>query len=120
LPRKKIYQQGSFGELLSLLIEHAGMTKTAFYEQVGITKTYFFDVLNGRVSPPVPDMQFKMIKLLKPTEKERIQFFELAAEKRNEVPADIAMYLRIENHRKEIRKKIDYTHLFLDGGKQND
>ncbi|APM40461.1 helix-turn-helix domain-containing protein [Clostridium kluyveri] len=120
MPRKKTYEQGSFGELLSLMIEHAGLTKTAFQEQIGITKTYLFDVLNGRVSPPAPDMQFKMIKLLKPRQKDKINFFELAAKKRSEVPADIAMYLRNGKHREEIRKKIDYTHLFIDGGNESD
>ncbi|MDF2505582.1 MAG: hypothetical protein K0R06_3076 [Clostridium sp.] len=110
---------GSFGELLSEMIEEKNMTKTKFYEELGISKTYFFDVLKGRVVPPCSEMQFRIIQILQPSVEKRKQFFELAAEKRNEMPADIVWYYRSQNNRNKIRKSIDYSELLKSGGKNN-
>lgn len=120
MPKKIKYQTGSFGALLSELICNKAMTKTKFHQTLGVSKTYLFDVLNSRVPPPCPEMQFKIIKILEPPENQRIEFFELAAEKRSETPADIAQFLKEKTRRNELRKKINYRKLTEIGEKRNE
>lgn len=71
-------------------------------------KPYFYDILSGKVNPPPPERQFAMLKLLNPTEEQRNLFFDLAAQERNEVPADIAEILKDKELCSELRKNINY------------
>ncbi|WMJ77843.1 helix-turn-helix transcriptional regulator [Sedimentibacter sp. MB35-C1] len=109
-----------FCDLLSELIKNANMTQTAFYTKLGIKKPYFYDILTGKANPPPPQRQFAMIEILEPNESNRILFFELAAQERKEVPADIAKFLENKKNRIAIRKKINYKRLIANGGKEND
>jgi transcriptional regulator with XRE-family HTH domain len=109
LPKRKNYEDGSFGAFLSDLIDDAeGLTKTDFYIKLGISKTYLFDILNNRIAPPNADMQFKMLSILNPPIEKQVLFFELAAKRREEVPADIARYLKEKKNRDKIRKIVYY------------
>lgn len=56
-----------------------------------------------------------MLKLLNPTKEQRELFFDLAAQERNEVPADIAKILKNKKLRRELRKGIDYENLLKNG-----
>ena len=79
-----------FGELLKTLIKENGMTHSEFYSKLRITKPYFYDIIKSRVKPPP-----------------------------NEVPGDIAYYLKNNPQIVEkIRKNIDYDSLL--GGNQNE
>ena len=101
-----------FCDLLALLIKEANLSNVKFYTSLGIKKPYFYDILGGKVSPPPPERQLDMLRLLTPTDKQRALFFDLAAQERNEVPADIAS--EIEKNaklRSELRKNIDYGSL---------
>ena len=90
----------AFGNYLKRLIADSGMTQSAFYEAVEITKPYFYDILSGKVNPPPPEIQYKMLANLNVDEKEKREFFNLAAEGRGEIPADIATM--ISTHPKEL------------------
>lgn len=104
-----------FCELLALMIKEANLSNVKFYTALGIKKPYFYDILSGKVSPPPPNRQFAMIKLLNPTEEQRALFFDLAARERNEVPADIAEKLQDKELRCELRKSINYETLLKNG-----
>ena len=80
----------AFGNFLREMISQTKISQAAFYEAVGITKPYFYDILSGKVNPPPPDVQYKMLEKLTVNEKQRKQFLNLAAEGRSEIPADIA------------------------------
>jgi len=80
-----------FGEYLKRLIKDAGMTQTDFYTKLGIKKPYFYDILSGRVNPPPPPLQFKAMDVFKADEETRTTFFDLAAQGRGELPADIVL-----------------------------
>ena len=80
----------AFGNFLRKMIIQTKISQAAFYEAVGITKPYFYDILSGKVNPPPPDVQYKMLENLTVNEKQRKQFLNLAAEGRSEIPADIA------------------------------
>jgi len=83
-----------FGDLLKELIKKEGITQQKFYESVGIGKPYFYDIASGKVCPPPPDVQMRMVSAFtKLTPDEKTGFFDVAARERKEVPADIAKML---------------------------
>ena len=80
----------AFGNFLREMIKQTGISQSEFYSAVEITKPYFYDILSGKVNPPPPDVQYKMLENLNLDEQQRNEFLNLAAEGRGEVPADIA------------------------------
>ena len=99
--------QKRFCDLLSKMLKVHNKSHVAFYTELGITKPYFYDILKGKVNPPPPEKQFKIIKILKPKSKIREEFFELAAMERNEMPADLRHYLN-KSMRESLRNNQDY------------
>lgn len=79
-----------FGDYLKGLIKAKGMTQTEFYTALGIKKPYFYDIVSGRVNPPPYSLQFKAMDILEADEQTRETFFDMAAQGRKEIPADIA------------------------------
>ena len=57
----KQYVTDSFGAYFDELIKRHGYSKTKFVAVLGVSKTYLFDVFNGRVKPPAPDMQDQIL-----------------------------------------------------------
>lgn len=111
---------GKFCKLLALLIKESKLSNVKFYTALGIKKPYFYDILSGKVNPPPPDRQFAMLKLLNPTEEQRALFFDLAAQERNEVPADIAETLKDKELRSKLRSSINYKTLLTNGDNRNE
>ena len=97
----------AFGNFLREMIKQTGISQLAFYSAVDITKPYFYDILSGKVNPPPSDVQYKMLENLNLDKKQRYEFLNLAAEGRDEVPADIAQLIK-NNPEKltEIREKL--------------
>ena len=85
-----IKNKNEFGNYLREMIKQTGISQVTFYSAVEITKPYFYDILSGKVNPPPPDVQYKMLENLNLDEQQRNEFLNLAAEGRGEVPADIA------------------------------
>ncbi len=104
-----------FCDLLAQMIKEADLSNVNFYTSLGIKKPYFYDILSGKVNPPPPDRQFAMLKLLKPKPEQIAQFFDLAAQERNEVPADIAQTLKNKDLCRELRNGIDYEKILKNG-----
>ena len=92
----------AFGNFLREMIKQTGISQSAFYTSVEITKPYFYDILSGKVNPPPPEIQYKMLKHLKVNDHQRIEFLNFAAEGRGEIPADIARL--ITDHPQELDK----------------
>lgn len=108
-----------FGELLKKLIKESGMTNSKFYGTLRITKPYFYDIIKSRVKPPPLEMQCKMLKVLNVSDENKKMFFQIAGYERNEVPGDIAYYLKKNPQMaEEIRRNVDYDSLL--GGNQNE
>ena len=81
------------GELLSRLIKQKRMTQSYFYAKVGIAKPYFYDILAGKTSPS-PEVQYKILEILRPTKEDQERFFDLVAKAKDDIPADIYKYLK--------------------------
>ena len=90
----------AFGEFLVDEIKQAGISQEEFYTAVGIKKPYFYDLLT-----PI-EMQNRMLAVLESKtgtdDDRRIRFYDLAAQGRDEIPADIAKI--ISNHPLELDK----------------
>lgn len=82
----------SFGKYLVDEIRQAGMSQEEFYTTVKIAKPYFYDLLTG--SPPPIEIQKRMLDVLEDKtgvdSERRIKFYDLAAQGRCEIPADIS------------------------------
>lgn len=92
----------AFGNFLREMIKQTGISQSAFYDAVDITKPYFYDILSGKVNPPPPEIQYRMLAHLEVDEQQRNKFLNLAAEGRSEIPADIAKM--ISEHPLELDK----------------
>ena len=92
----------AFGNFLREMIKQTGISQATFYEAVEITKPYFYDILSGKVNPPPPGVQYKMIEKLNLDNQQKNEFLNLAAEGRDEIPADIARL--ITDHPQELDK----------------
>ena len=97
--------RAAFGDYLRAMIKQAKMSQAQFYTAVKITKPYFYDILSGKVNPPPPEMQYTMIEKLGLEGPQRLEFLNLAAEGREEIPADIAGL--IMNHPDQLDKVRD-------------
>ena len=95
-------QKTEFGEFLVKEIKEANMSQEEFYNAVGIKKPYFYDLLTS--SPPPVDLQIRMLSVLDSKtgedENRKKTFYNLAAQGRNEIPADIVKL--ITDHPKEL------------------
>ena len=84
-------QKTEFGEFLVQEIKNAGMSQEAFYNAVGIAKPTFYGLITA--APPPPELQYRMLSVLdEKTGKDpvrRNKLLDLAAQDRNEIPADI-------------------------------
>lgn len=108
-------QKSKYGELLTKLIKDKKMTQSDFYNELGIKKPYFYDIVSGKINPPPPKMQIKILNILKPEDRDKTELLDIAAKARNEIPADIMMYLKNDiNSLKEIRNNQKYKE-FLKG-----
>ena len=92
MPRKE-YEPGSYGAYLVALIKTHGFSQAEFAKSIKVSRTYLFDLFNGRVKPPAPEMQEKIVSALELTDKEKKVFFDVTAAGRNEIPKDVFDYL---------------------------
>lgn len=89
------HQKSDFGDFLVREIKAAGMSQESFYQAVGIKKPYFYDIIKN--TPPSFEIQKRMIQVLEDKTgadlERRNRFFDLAAQGRGEIPADISTLL---------------------------
>ena len=83
------YKEGSFGAYFVELIKQHNYSQADFAKDIGVSKTYLVDIFHGRVKPPTPEMQEKIVTMLGLEENEKIDFFSKAAIGRSELPKDI-------------------------------
>lgn len=89
-------QKTAFGEFLVQEIKSAGMSQEAFYNAVGIAKPTFYGLITA--APPPPELQYRMLSVLEEKTGEnpirRNKLLDLAAQGRNEIPADIGAKIK--------------------------
>lgn len=90
---RKIYEKNSYGAYLVALIKKYNFSQSEFARQINVSRTYLFDLFNGRVKPPAPEMQEKIVSVLGLTGKEKDEFFNITAVGRDEIPKDVFDFL---------------------------
>ncbi|MEI3063110.1 MAG: hypothetical protein V8S72_09370 [Oscillospiraceae bacterium] len=89
-------EKTAFGEFLVEEIRQTGMSQEGFYHAVGIKKPYFYDFLTA--TPPPTELQDRLLAVLDSATGTDIdlrrKFYDLAAEGRSEIPADIAKLIK--------------------------
>lgn len=105
----KSSNKSEYGAILTKIIKDRMITQQEFYNQLGMRKPYFYDIVSGKANPPLPETQLKILKILNPQEKDKKKLLEVAAKERNEIPADILLYLKSNiNSIEEVRKTENY------------
>lgn len=64
---------------------------------MGTTATYLSDIIKGRRNPPEMSMLLKIAEILKLSEEEKAEMFDLAGRERNEAAPDLPEYIMDEN-----------------------
>ena len=71
-----------------------------------ISAVYLGEIINNKKNPPDKKTQYALAEALQLTEEEKVEFFNLAANERGEIPVDIYDYLlESEELLNEIRAK---------------
>lgn len=90
---RKNYEQNSYGAYLVALIKKHNFSQSEFARKINVSRTYLFDLFNGRVKPPAPEMQEKIVSVLGLTGNEKDEFFNITAVGRDEIPKDVFDFL---------------------------
>lgn len=81
----------AFGQYLVDQIKAADMSQEAFHKKVGVAKPTFYDWLHS--APPPPETQYRILSVFEEqtgkNQSRREKLLDLAAQDRNEIPADI-------------------------------
>lgn len=110
-------QKTAFGDFLVQEIKRAGMSQEAFYNAVGIAKPTFYGLITA--APPQPELQYRMLSVLEEkTGKDpvrRNKLLDLAAQSRNEIPADIDAVIKANvddwDYIRVVLEKMAITHV---------
>ena len=62
-------------------------------QAMGTTATYLSDIIKGRRNPPEMSMLLKIADVLRLTDEERAEMFDLAGRERNEAAPDLPEYM---------------------------
>ena len=95
-----------FGQILSDLIAEYGVSKVELCRRALVSRPYLYSILSGEVKPPTREIQLRIASSLNLNQFDSCLLFDAAALERNEVPADMADYLKDANNRSELRKII--------------
>lgn len=91
------------------IIKDKKITQQDFYSQLGIRKTYFYDIVSGKTNPSPAEIQLKILRILNPKEEDKNKLLEVVAKERNEMPADILLYLKSNiDSIEEVRRTKNY------------
>jgi transcriptional regulator with XRE-family HTH domain len=86
----------AFGQYLVDQIKASGMSQEAFHKKVGVAKPTFYDWLHS--APPPPETQYRILSVLEEeigeNQARRNKLLDLAAQEREELPADIDAMLK--------------------------
>lgn len=91
------------------IIKDKKITQQDFYSQLGIRKPYFYDIVSEKTNPSPAEIQLKILRILNPKEEDKNKLLEVAAKEKNEMPADILLYLKSNiDSIEEVRRTKNY------------
>lgn len=93
-----------FGDALERAISYSQVSKTQLCRIVGISRPYLYSIIAGDSRPPSFTVLIRIADELELTDDDRWKLYDLAAEERGEVPADIFAYFMDSQHVYDFRR----------------
>nr|WP_320146312.1 hypothetical protein [uncultured Anaeromusa sp.] len=101
-------KQENFSEFLIKKRDSIPLNNSQLAKKAGITSVYLGEIIKKKKCPPDKKTQYALADALQICGEERRKLFDLAAEERNEVPADVYDYLKNHKHLiKELRRRME-------------
>lgn len=83
----------SFSSFLVSKRDAANLTNSKLASMANISAVYLGEIINIKKCPPDKKTQYALAEALQLSEDDRIEFFNLAANERGEIPVDVYDYL---------------------------
>lgn len=82
-----------FGDFLSQKRKEKGLTLRSIADKINLSASYISDIEKGRRNPPEINLLENLAEILSLTDEEKILFFDMAGEARNEISPDLPEYI---------------------------
>ncbi len=95
----------NFGKFLKKEISRNKLSQNKFAEKLGVSSYYIGQLIKGEKRPPSRELQMKIVDTLNFDEQKKIEFFDLIANEKRDIPSDI--YNGVMNNKSkwnEVRK----------------
>lgn len=79
----------NFGDFLRKEISKNKFSQNKFAEKIGVSSYYVGQLIKGEKRPPSREVQLKIVDVLKFNKSKKIQFFDLIAKEKSDIPSDI-------------------------------
>lgn len=79
----------NFRDFLRKEILKNKLSQNKFAEKIGVSSYYVGQLIKGEKRPPSREVQLKIVDALNFNESKRIQFFDLIAKEKSDIPSDI-------------------------------
>ncbi len=83
----------SFSSFLASKRDSINLTNSKLASLANISAVYLGEIIKNKKNPPDKKIQYALAEALHLTEEEKIEFFNLAANERGEIPVDVYDYL---------------------------
>lgn len=95
----------NFGNYLKKEISRNKLSQNKFAERLGVSSYYVGQMIKGEKRPPSRELQLKIATVLNFDETKRVEFFNIVAKEKSDIPSDIYSGV-INNEEKwnEVRK----------------
>ena len=79
----------NFGNFLRREISKSNLSQNKFAEKIGVSSYYVGQLIKGEKRPPSREVQLNIVDALNFNESKKIQFFDLIAKEKRDIPSDI-------------------------------
>ena len=78
-----------FGNFLKKEIARNKLSQNKFAKEIGVSSYYVGQLIKGEKRPPSRELQTKIANVLNFDESKKIQFFNIIAKEKSDIPSDI-------------------------------
>lgn len=78
-----------FGNFLKKEISRNKFSQNKFAKELGVSSYYVGQLIKGEKRPPSRELQIKIVDVLNFDEQKKIEFFDIIAKEKSDIPSDI-------------------------------
>lgn len=78
-----------FGKFLKKEILRNKLSQNKFAKKLGVSSYYVGQLIKGEKRPPSRELQIKIVNMLDFDEQKKIEFFDIIAKEKSDIPSDI-------------------------------